>query len=168
MAGVTGSFALTVDLKQIRDADLSNPVDELKFTRRWSFTPGTNNGQADIQFHDTRTLAASATENLDLAGVLANAFGNTVTMAEVVALYIEASAANTNDVLIGPAASNGFLGPFNAAADRLKIAPGKGMMIQAPAAGWPVTAGTGDLLFVGNGGAGTPVTYTILIVARTV
>ncbi len=167
MAGVTGSFALTVDLKQTRDADLSSPVDELKFGRRWSFTPGTANGQADVQFHDTRTLAASASESLDLAGALSNAFGNTLTAAEVVALYIEAAAANTNDVLIGPASSNGFLGPFGDASDRLKIAPGKGMMIQAPAAGWPVTAGTGDLLFVGNGGSGTPVTYTIVIVART-
>lgn len=167
MAGVTGSFALTIDLKQTKDADLSSPVDEVKLTRRWSYTPGTANGQADIQFHDTRTLAASASESLDLAGILANAFGNTVTMAEVVALYIEASAANTNDVLIGPAASNGFLGPFGDASDRLKIAPGKAMMIQAPAAGWAVTAGTGDLLFVGNGGSGTPVTYTIILVART-
>lgn len=167
MAGVTGSFTITIDLKQVKDADLSHPEDSLKLSKRWGFLPGTANGQADILFHDVRTLAASASENLDLAGVLANAFGNTVTMAEVAALYIEADAANTNDVVFGPAASNGFLGPFGDASDRLKIGPGKCAFIPAPAAGWAVTAGTGDQLFVGNGGSGTPVTYTIILVGRT-
>jgi len=168
MAGVTGAFALAIDLKQVKDTDLSNPEDSLKLSKRWGFLPGAANGQADILFHDIRTLTASSTEDLDLAGVLSNAFGNTVTMAEVAALYIEADSENTNDVVFGPAASNGFLGPFGDASDRLKVAPGKCAMIMAPAAGWAVTAGTGDKLFVGNGGSGTPVAYTIILVGRTV
>lgn len=167
MAGVSGKVELLIDLKQIKAADLSAPEDRLLLNKRFSFTEGTANGQADVMFHDTRTLAASATENLDLAGALSNAFGNTVTMAEAVLLYIEAAADNVNDVEVGPGASNGLLGPFKDASDRIKIAPGKAALFMAGAAGWAITAGTGDILFVGNGGSGSSVTYKIVVAGRT-
>lgn len=124
-------------------------------------------GKADLLYTATRTLAASATENLDLAGVLVSPIGATVTAAEVVAIVVEAAAGNTNPVVIGGAASNAFLGPFGDASDVVKVKPGQ-LQSFVDASGWAVTAGTGDILKMTNGGAGSAVTYTITVIARSV
>ncbi len=128
---------------------------------------GTGNNQADELFTDKRTLAASATESLDLAGVLLNAFGVAITFVKIRGIYIKALAANTNDVQVKGAAVNGFIGPFNALADQVNIPPGGAWQIAAPVLGWAVTAGTGDLLDVTNGAGGTSVDYEVEIVGAT-
>jgi hypothetical protein len=131
----------------------------------FNFADGGGDDQASQIFTDVRTLTASSTENLDLNGVLTNALGASIALTKVKALIIKADAANTNDVVVGPAASNGLVTPFNAAADRVKVKPGGLLVLVAPkSAGYAVTAGTGDQLFVGNGAAGTSVTYTIVVI----
>lgn len=49
-------------------------------------------------------LAASASENLDLAGGLTDDFGATLTFTAIKEIIIHASSANTNNVLVGGAA----------------------------------------------------------------
>lgn len=123
-------------------------------------------GQATQIFTDKRVLAASANETLDLNGsTLKNVFGDNFSLTRVVALVIIAEAGNTNDVLFGPAASNGFVTPFNAAADRLKVKPNGWVALVAPDAnGYAVVAGTGDGLFVANAAGGSSVTYTVVVI----
>ena len=128
-------------------------------------TTGTSAGQANIVFTSTRTLAASANETLDLICSLTDAFGQTVNAVKIVALYVRAAAANTNQVVVGGAASNGFVAPFGSATDAVKLPPGASLNLINDA-GWTAVAGTGDLLKIANGGSGTPVTYDIAIVAR--
>lgn len=95
-------------------ADLTNPLDlavgtvPLNLTKTVQLASGTGANQADLIFHDTRTLAASNSEDLDLAGGLVDAFGNTLTFARIKALVFAAAAANTNNVVVGGAGSNGF------------------------------------------------------------
>jgi predicted RNA-binding protein len=128
---------------------------------------GTGADQATNIFSDERTLVASATENLDLAGVLVNALGLTLAFTAIKAIMIVASAGNTNDVVIGGAASNTFAGEFADATDKINIGPGDVFLItRRSAAGLPVVAGTGDILKVANGGAGTPVTYKVIIIGE--
>lgn len=148
--------------------DLGSPTVALSIDRILAFTPGTDAiTKADILFKDTRTLAASASENLDLSGSLTTSFGASIVAAEIVAIYVEASSANTNNVVIGGAASNTFVGPFGAAAHTIAIKPGAFILL-SDQAGWPVTAGTGDILKIANSGAGSSVTYNIVIIGRTV
>lgn len=129
---------------------------------------GTGSGRADIAYQDkSRTLAASATENLDLAGVLTDVFGATITDAKVKAIEVWADPGNTNDVVFGGAASNAFVGPFGGTLPTMALQPGGRAVIVAPNAGWTVTAGTGDILKVTNGGAGTPVTYGIKVLGAS-
>jgi hypothetical protein len=127
---------------------------------------GTGAGQADLAFTDTRTLAASATEDLDLAGALANPFGVAQVFARVKLLVIKADAANTNNVQVTRPASNGF--PlFLAASDGIALRPGEFLMLaagDADAVGHVVTAGTGDLLTITNSAAGTSVSYSVMVV----
>ncbi len=130
--------------------------------------PGTGAGQADRMYSDRRTLAASANEDLDLAGGLASPFGVAAqTFAKIKAILVIAAPENTNDVVVGGAASNAFAAPFDAADNKVKVPPGGMMLLTAPAAGWTVTASTADLFRIANGGSGTGVTYDIMILGTS-
>jgi hypothetical protein len=62
--------------------------------------------------------------------------------------------------------TNPWVGFLNAAGT-VTLKPGAGIVLtadQASATGYPVTAGTGDILRVANSGAGTAVLYDIAIV----
>ena len=141
----------------------------LNITKNIELATGTGAGQADLLFSDQRTLAASANEDLDLAGVLADALGATLTFARVKGLYVAAAAGNTNNVVVGDAATNtwaALLGTDGTVALR----PGAFLLVAvgaADATGYAVTAGTGDLLRVANSGGGTTVTYDIVVVGAS-
>ncbi|MEV4059726.1 hypothetical protein [Nonomuraea dietziae] len=152
-------------------AELTSPLDlttvaaPLSFARQVSLTDGAGLNQANRLWSDERVLAASANEDLDLAGTLADPFGAAITFARVKALLVAASPANANNVVIGGAASNQFVGPFGAGTHTLAVRPGGLLALTAPdATGYAVTAGTGDLLRVANSGAGSSVTYQIVVV----
>lgn len=132
-----------------------------------ALSTGTGSYQADLLFSDTRTLAASATENLDLAGGLTDAFGSTLTFVTVKAIRICAAAANTNNVVVGGAASNTLLGVFSDATDKVVVKPGGCFVWAAPKTGAAVTASTGDILLVANSSSGTGVTYDIIVIGTS-
>ena len=161
-ANVTVSLALAGVLDTV--LDIGTAQHQISYSPSWPLTDGTGANNIAQVWTDNRTLAASASEQLDLNGVLTNAFGASVTLTKVKALVVRAAAGNTNDVVVGGAASNGFATMFGAATHTLKVKPGGVMVLVAPDAnGYAVTAGTGDLLQVANGGAGTSVSYDILI-----
>lgn len=167
MAGVNATIDLHITAKQTGTGDLGIPQDLIDVSKQMEFTPGTAAvGQTNVLFSDTRTLAASASESLDLAGVLADALGATIAAAEVTEIYIAAAAGNTNDVQLTRPASNG-VPLFLAAGDGYGLGPGD-FSVRTYRNGIAVTAATGDLVTVTNGGAGTPVTYDIIILGRTV
>lgn len=129
------------------------------------FENGTGANQANELFTDTRTLTASATENLDLAGVLTDAFGTVLSFTKVKAIIVTAAAANTNDVVVGGHATAAFAPMFGDVTDTVVVKPGGTFVIVAPDAnGYAVTATTADMLTVTNSAGGTSVTYTIAIV----
>lgn len=168
VAGVSASIAVDIKAQQIGTADLGTPRAPANLSALLQFIPGTDTtSKADLLFADERTLAASATENLDMAGVLTTGLGATITAAEVVAIYIEADPTNVNDVIVGGAASNAFVGPLSGTTPALSVAPGDFHLLTCKR-GWLVTAGTGDILKATNGAAGTPVSYSIVVIGRTV
>jgi hypothetical protein len=166
MAGVAATIDLAIRAKQTGTADLGTPQIALDIAKSMEFSPGTAAvGQANILFSDTRTLAASASEDLDLAGVLADALGATIAGAEVVAIYIAAAQGNTNDVQVTRPANGVPL--FLASGDGLSIGPGDFLLL-TNRKGVTVTAATGDLIHVANGGGTTSVTYDIVVIGRTI
>lgn len=168
MAGVSGKIGVAIAAKLVGAADLGNPVAPVSVDKSIEITPGTDTlGKADILWADTRTLAASATENLDLAGAIAGLLGTTIAAAEITAIYLEAAAGNTNDVVFFGAASNAFNGILSGTTPKAAVGPGD-CLLHTNRKGVAVVAGTGDILLVANGGAGTPVTYTIILFGRTV
>ncbi len=127
---------------------------------------GAGAGQASVLYAATRTLAASATEDLDLNGTaLQDVLGVNVGLVRVKALYIHAAAANSNNVVVGAAATNQWATLLNTTGT-LTFRPNAKMLFiagEADATGYAVTAGTGDLLKVANSAGGTPVSYTIAL-----
>ena len=145
--------------------DFGSVEQKIQYNQRSAFTDGSGADQAQKLFSDTRTLTASATESLDLAGGLTDVFGATLTLTKVKALLIKAAAGNTNDVVVGGAASNQWAAPFGDVSDTVKVKPGGTLLLIAPdATGYAVTAGTGDILKVANSAGSTSVSYDIVIV----
>jgi hypothetical protein len=129
-----------------------------------NFANGSGANQANKVFTDTRTLSASGTESLDLAGGLTDAFGVTLTFTKIKAIIVTAAAGNTNSVQVTRPASNG-LPLFMAAGDGIPLTPDAVFAAVFPNAdGVAVTAGTGDLLTFTNSAGSTSVTYTIVVV----
>lgn len=148
--------------------DLSTATDPLALTQRTTLLSGTGANQADMSWHDTRTISASGDEDLDLAGVLVNAFGDTQTFARVKAVMVTAAAANTNNCNVTSDGSAGVPGLFLALGDGIVVRPGGTFLWVAPdATGAVVTATTGDLLNVANSSSGSSVTYSIVIIGAS-
>jgi len=126
---------------------------------------GTSSGSADIVFSDTRTLATNTSEDLDLAAGVADVFGVTRTFVKVKVLRFRAPSTNSTTLVIGNG-TNPFQGPFGGGGHSLSLAPGAEILVTAPAAGWTVTAGTGDIIKVANP-AGASATYDVDIIGTS-
>lgn len=147
--------------------DLGNPVFAPELKSLLQFTNGTTANKADLIFTDTRSVNSASNDDIDLAGVLADAFGATITAAEIVGLMIKSAAANTTVLTVG-AGSNPWITMFAATGDGIKVMPGGVFVNFAPDASGlgAVTAGTGDILRVANA-SGATASYDIVILARS-
>lgn len=144
--------------------DLASVVASIDKRNKMRLSAGAGANQANKLFADTRTVAGSANDDLDLFGSLVDPLGATLSFASIKAIYIRAADANVNELSIGPASSNGFLGPWADASDRVKLKAGELFLITNRAeTGWAVTASTGDLLRVTNTGSGD-VSYDIILI----
>lgn len=164
---LTASINISVNGKQLNPLDLG--VETVPFSKALAvaLASGVGANQADKVFTDERTLAASATEDLDLAASLVDAFGATITFVKLKAVIIIAAPGNTNDVVVTRPASNG-VPLFLAAGDGLNVKPGGAFVWIAPGlVGATVTPATGDLITITNGGAGTPVTYDVILIGTS-
>jgi len=141
----------------------------LAYSAARSLSTGVGASQADQMFFDQRQIAASGTDDLDLTGTaLQNALGVNIAFARIKALIIEALGTNTNNLIVGNAAANPWVGPFGAGTHTVQVRPGGLLaMFCSDLTGWAVVAGTGDLLRVANSGAGTVVDYKIILIGAT-
>jgi hypothetical protein len=158
------NLTLKLDALQLSALDLASATFPLLLDWTSLLANGTASGQASQVFSDTRTLTASATENLDLAGSLTNAFGTTLTFAKIKLIMVRASSANNaaNAVQIQRGSSNG-VPLFLAASDGLQL-NASGIFLVYDPVGITVTAGTGDILTITNSAGTNSVTYDIVIV----
>jgi len=148
--------------------DLNFPSSQLDYVKTINLASGTGAGQADRIWHDKRTLAASATEDLDLAGALLDALGGTFVLARVKALLVKAADANANNVVVGAAAATAWAALLGATGT-VTLRPGAlfaAFAGKADATGYAVGAGATDFLKVANSGAGT-VDYEIVIIGAS-
>lgn len=163
---LTTKLHLVVSGRQTSDLDLGDAAFPFALSSRLELADGTGASQANRIFTDTRTLAASANEDLDLAGALTDCFGTTLTFAKLKGLIVKAAAGNTNDVQVTRPSSNG-VPIFLAAGDGLAVKPGGILALAWPGTGVTVTASTGDLINIANSGAGTSVSYDVILIGTS-
>lgn len=165
MPGVMDSFFLhlVVRASLSKALDLSAPVDAVLMDLPRPMSNGTGTGLVSQMWHDQRTLTASATENLDLAGSLVNAFGVTITLATIKFVFARAAESNTNDVQLIRGAANG-VPLFMANGTGIALGPGDWFLWSNKTTGKAVTAGTADILTVTNSAGGTSVVYDLVLV----
>jgi hypothetical protein len=145
--------------------DLSTPLDLLDLLYSDEYSASDSSAYVDLLFHDTRTLAGGGSEELDLAGSLADGLGNTLTFAYVKFLAIRVRTAGQT-LTVGNAAANVFAGPFGADAHTIDIPYGGPVVLINNPDGFAVTAGTDDKLKIANS-AGNPCEYDIIIAGST-
>jgi hypothetical protein len=127
--------------------DLVTKAANLNQTIARTLDSGTGINAADVIFTDTRSTAATDSLDMNGGGLLDN-LGNAWAPARLKLIMVVASTLNTTNALLRRPAANGV--PFlTAAGDEIPIHPGGIALILAPsAAGYVVTAGTGDLIDV--------------------
>ena len=148
--------------------DLSTAKDALNFKRIFQIADGIGANKAESIFHDQRTLTASSSEDLDLNGVLLDAFGVAIPFTKVKTIIVAALAGNTNDVLVGGAVATQFVNWVGDVTDVIVVQPGGLFLLHNPTAGgYAVGAGASDLLRIENSAGGTSVIYDIIIIGET-
>ena len=159
------SVITKIDLKarfyERGSGDLGTPMKDHVLDLLIELASGTSADQADLVWSDQRSLN-SASEDLDIRGSLADAFGATLNMVEVVAVIIH----NTNTT---PGQYIDVFGDANGVAgwQAMRVGP-KGLFVWAsPVDGAAVTAGTGDIIQVDSSGSGANVTYQIVVLGRS-
>ena len=158
--------------EQTGSHDFGGPVFDKEMFAAMTFLDGVGALQADLLFMDQRSVLTGANDDIDLAGVLLNAFGQTITTAELVGVFVInapiTGAPNTTNLTIGGGTNpvTGFLGGTTPTIGPLR--PGAVVFLACPdAAGLgSVVAGTGDILRIANS-AGATANYQIAILGRS-
>ena len=156
------SYLLHAALSSTRDLGAASVMESLSYSQ--AITDGDGANQAERVWGDTRALAISTAEELDLAGGLTDGLGNTIVFNEIRALGIQAAASNGSTLTVGGAAANAWEAWCAGSGDAVKLVPGGSLILIAPNAdGYAVAAGTGDLLKVGNDDGAAAASYSIFI-----
>lgn len=150
--------------------DLTTIADSSKLEYARSLADGTAADQADKLWHDERTVAGGANDDLDLTALVNTVFGSTLTinLAKVKALLLVNTSTTAGDELrLDSAVANGFRSPFNGSAtSQLEIGADSALLLSNKKDGWAVTGGTGDILRIHNPGA-NPITYRIAVIGTS-
>jgi len=128
--------------KVLDDRTATDPINLVQTTK---LANGTGNNKANQSFHDQRTLTTGASEDVDLSGSLLDAFGDSVTFTTIKAFRIK-NQSLINTLIVGGAAANALATLFGAVTERIIIRPSGLLILEAPLAGYLVTAATADLL----------------------
>jgi hypothetical protein len=146
--------------------DLVTPGALLDYQKKKTLGNGTGAGNADRCFSDTRTVGISSSEDLDLVGSLVDVFGTTFSPVRIKGIFIAAADANVNNVIVGAASATQWAALLGTTGT-VTLRPGAFFMAaagQADATGYVCAAGATDLLKIANSGAGTTVTYDIVLI----
>lgn len=149
--------------------DLSTVADSSQLSYHQTLVDGTNENETDKIWHVVRTLAAGVHEDLTLSALATLLFGSidAITLAKVKAILL-VNTANTagENLTIGGATSNEWLGPFGAPGDKLSVPADSCLLLVNKKTGWAVTSGSADRLRITNSGNGT-ITYKIAILGTS-
>lgn len=167
---VGGSISLKVAASKSGSPSVGSALWSGGLDHALSFGNGTTANNIDLVYVSERTVASNTTDNVDVAGVLTDGLGATITAAEIVAIVVmnkrASGVANTTNLTIGSAAASNELPGFDVACGVVKP-NGMFLLVNPDATGIAtVTAGTADILPIVNS-TGASNTYQLAIFARS-
>lgn len=160
---------------EVGSNDFGGPVANRVMQFLAEMTNGTGAYQNDLVWFSDRTLAASSTHDLDLAGSANSAFGQTITFGKMTGLFITVNPTSTGGVVsggleIGNADTKPYDGFLNAGTSSMRFIRAGGMLLllNTAATGFgAVTGGSNDILRVKNISATNPSSYKICLLGRS-
>lgn len=135
-------------------------------------TSGTTADKVDLAYMAERTIASATDDDIDVSGVLADALGNTLAVAELVGLFIinkqKDGTANTTDLTVGGGTNPVTALMTGTTPKIIPICPGGFLGMFAPDAGGlgAVVGGSSDILRVTNS-SGAQNKYLIALLGRS-
>lgn len=154
---VTAKVSLKVEGLEALAQDLGSKNFPFLKSLLLQFDDGSGLNQISKVYADLFSVAQSINTDIDLNPGPTGAFGAVVFTA-LKGIIITADSTNPNNLTIGNV-TNGITSPFGAATQSQLVAPGGFYANLNPqAAGWPVSAGTADLLRIAS--AATVGTYS--------
>ena len=141
----------------------SDPKVNIDLKAEVALTDGVGNDQVNKFYGPVeRTLAAGASEDLDLNATLVDFFGNTVSPTAIKGVMVVADSTNQANIEVGGASANAWTGLFKDATDIIVLPAGAFFCAGCPVAGWSLTAGTADLLQINNTDGSNAAKYQIV------
>jgi hypothetical protein len=147
---------------------LSTVADRGSLTAKDDLAYGTGLNQADILWHDRRTLATEASEALDLTNALVDALGQTLTFSAIKGLLIQNRATEAGHEILVGGGSQAWASWLGASGDVVRIGPAGVLLVWNPsAAGYAVSDGSADQLRIENP-SDAEISYDILLLGAAV
>jgi len=159
--------SLSWNFQDTLDATIVKDESQLSYDR--SFVDGVAADQADKVWHDIRTLAVAANDDLDLNALTNTIFGSTITInfAKIKGVLIMNMASTAGeDLLVGGAAAQAWSAWVGAADDRVRVPADSCLLISSRKDGLTVTNGASDTLRIANAGTGS-ITYRIAVLGTS-
>ena len=143
-------------------------ISQVGFDVTWA--SGTGTSQADDTYQDSRTLAASANEDIDLQTIV-NGNGIALAAVEIAAIMIELPQANAGNLQLNDSATNPWLSwiTSSGATDdaTMILAPGSIHIMVAPIDGSYAVSGSNKVLNFLNLDGSNSNTYKLTLVTRS-
>ena len=166
-ATFTGNIKVTLSGTYNNALDLHTGTSNFAVQFSDALTNGTAVNTADLFWSDQRSVATGTPDDLDLAGGLTDLYGNTLTFARIKGIYIHNTSTTAAEILsVGGDATAAFVNWVDNSSDVINVGPDGVMFLYTPsAAGYAVTATTGDILQVASD-SGT-ITYNIVLIGAS-
>lgn len=164
---VNGSISLSLGLSHTATNGISAASESLPSLISQAFSTGVTTNKMNHIYYTENTLAAGASNYLDIVGGLTDSFGQTANFARLRFMAVVANSTNIGDIGVGGPAPNGATRFFGSSNDCVRIPPGGIMFWYCPTANaYSNTAGTADILEMTNFSASVS-TYKIYLGGST-
>jgi hypothetical protein len=169
---LSGNVSLSIQATETSSTDLQTGSASLSQALSIVLSDGTGVNQANKIWSDSRSLAASASDTLDLSGAFTNIYGSAVNFTAIKFMFVQHTTVDASALLtVKPAAALGWAswqptgttGIWLAGATAVGQQGGFILLGRSTAAGYAVTAGTGDILTI-TAGPDVVHTYNIVLI----
>lgn len=162
----SADLRLSCAFKETGAPDFGSAVDSAEFLFQAAIANGVSNGQADLVYRKSYSVAQSVNTDIDLVGALTRLLtGATFSPAKIMAILAKAGAANPGILTLG-LGTNPFLGPLGGTTPTHAIAIGGFYAWHSPA-GIALTGGASDVLRIASPATVGTYTWDLLVIGKS-